>query len=104
MKLVYWPIPGRAHVTRAILHYHEHPFEDIHQKREDWPAEKEALKAQIPYPNLPYSVDGFLQCVQKFWGQFFKIRFFGRKFHSKNLKDDQISDPDQNFGTHCRYL
>ena len=70
MKLVYWPIPGRAHVTRAILHYHEQPFEDIHQKREDWPAEKEALKAQIPYPNLPYLVDGFLHCVQKFWPDF----------------------------------
>ena len=26
-----------------------------------------------------------------------KNRFFGRKFHSKNLKNDRISDPNQHF-------
>merc|ERR1711997_150191 len=60
MKLVYWGIPGRAHVTRAILHYHDQKFEDIHQKKENWPADKEALKSKIAYPNLPYLVDGML--------------------------------------------
>merc|ERR1712226_821110 len=60
MKLVYWQIPGRAHVTRAILHYHEQPFEDVHQKKENWAVDKEALKTKILYPNLPYIVDGLI--------------------------------------------
>ena len=36
-----------------------------------------------------------------FFGAILKNRFFGRKFDSKNLKNDQISKPDQNFRTHC---
>ena len=57
-----------------------------------------------------------LQCVQKIWsgsdikrarrasrkGNFEKS-IFCRKFHPKNLKNDQFSEPDQNFRTHCRF-
>merc|ERR1711976_269788 len=60
MKLVYWPGAGRAHVTRAILHYHEHPFEDVYQDRAKWAAEKAELASKMISPNLPYLVDGGL--------------------------------------------
>jgi glutathione S-transferase len=59
-KVVYWPLPGRAHIVRAMLHYHEIEFEDVHANKETWPAEKEALKEKMLYPNLPHIVDGDL--------------------------------------------
>merc|ERR1711997_637381 len=58
MKLVYWGIPGRAHVTRAILHYYEQDFEDYHIKKEEWQEQKPKLASVMTYPNLPYLVDG----------------------------------------------
>ena len=45
-----------------------------------------------------YSAFKNLGPASKFW----KFRFFGRKFHSKNLRNDRISGPDQNFRTHCK--
>ena len=38
-----------------------------------------------------------------FYRAILKNRFFCRKFHSKNLKSDQISEPDQDFRTHCSF-
>jgi len=60
MKVVYWPMPGRAHIVRAMLHYHEIEFEDVHVNPATWPAEKEALKEKLIYPNIPHIVDGDL--------------------------------------------
>ena len=47
MKLVYWAIPARAHVIRAILHYHEIEFEDEILDFETGPGKWKKLK-----PNL----------------------------------------------------
>lgn len=58
MKLVYWPIPARAHYTRAILHYHEIDFEDVIVDQASWPDIKASLADKIVYPNLPHLVDG----------------------------------------------
>ena len=58
MKLVYWPIPARAHAARAILHYHDIEFEDIHITADEWKTTKPALADKILYPNLPHLIDG----------------------------------------------
>merc|ERR1712242_505171 len=61
MKLVYWALPARAHVIRAILHYHGIDYEDEGiplEKGAEWGPRKEALKTKLAYPNLPYLEDG----------------------------------------------
>ena len=47
MKLVYWPLPGRAHVSRAILHYHGIPFEDLQISSSEWKTTKLELAEKI---------------------------------------------------------
>jgi glutathione S-transferase len=55
LKLLYFPLPGRAEVTRLVLTYGGIPFTDQHVTEKDWPD----LKGKLPFGQVPVlEVDG----------------------------------------------
>ena len=60
IKLGYWKVRGRAQVSRLLLAYTEANWTDVQytmEQKEKW-FEKDKKELGIPFPNLPYIIDG----------------------------------------------
>ena len=61
MIIGYWNIRGLGHPVRNLAHYLGLKFEEKrYEKDEDW-FEKDKKGLGIPFPNLPYIIDGTLK-------------------------------------------
>lgn len=93
VKLGYWPIRGRAQPSRLIMAYCGVEFEEVsYTSPEDWfGRDKQSLG--IPFPNLPYLIDGDLKITQSLVIPKYIARKSGKTdLLGKNPKDMALVD------------
>jgi glutathione S-transferase len=81
-KLGYWKIRGLAQPVRYLFHYAGQEFEDIKYEQGDAPDfsadawRKDKFNLGLPFPNLPYLIDGDVKITQSNA----ILRYLGGKF------------------------
>merc|ERR1712110_44819 len=76
MKLTYWPVSGRALMSRCLLHYKGVEFEDNFQDGATWPEDKKNLAGKLLYPNIPHLEDGDMMLNESVA----VLKYLGRKY------------------------
>ncbi|XP_062522388.1 glutathione S-transferase Mu 4-like [Corticium candelabrum] len=92
MKLGYWDLRGLCQPIRLLLAYKGEQFEEKRyevkdaEKRKEW-QEKDKLKTglDLPFPNLPYLIDGDRKLVQS---QAI-LYYLGRKYNMCGKTEDE---------------
>jgi len=85
-ELTYFPVRGRAELSRLILEQAGAKYKDTRVKPEDWPA----LKATLPFGQIPYYQDEEVKLPQSLA----IARHLARKHHlaGKNLTEQAYVD------------
>lgn len=64
ITLGYWGVRGRAQIPRLLLAYTDAIWEDVtYTAPEQW-FQKDKFNLGIPFPNLPYVIDGELKLTE----------------------------------------